>query len=120
LEVRLLLYLPKFSVGSEVIVDEAGTRGIITSIEAVQKIGKSKKSSYKVTYLVEIDGLGTKKLFEQQIKDVPEIQPKIVTELEKFLADSLLLAKYEFPNNKRIDKTINELLNIDTTGGETE
>jgi hypothetical protein len=120
LEVRPLLYLPKFSVGSEVIVDEIGTRGIITDIEAVQKVSKSKKSSYKVTYLVEIEGVGTKKFLEKKIKDVPEIQPKIVTDLEKFLADSLLLAKYEFPNNKRIDKTINELLNIDTTGGEAE
>jgi hypothetical protein len=120
LEVRLLLYLPKFSVGSEVIIDEAGTRGVITDIEAVQKVSKSKRSSYKVTYLVEIEGVGTKKFLEKQIKDVPEIQPKIVADLDKFLADSLLLTKFEFPNNKRIDNTINELLDIDTTGGETE
>jgi histidinol phosphatase-like enzyme len=120
LEVRLLLYLPKFSVDSPVIVDEAGTKGIITSIEAVQKISKSKKSSYKVVYLVEIEGIGTKKFFEQQIKDVPEVLPENIEEIDKFLADSLLLAKHQFPDNKRVSNTINELLKIDTTGGETE
>jgi hypothetical protein len=107
-----MIYLPKYSVGSKVdIID--GESGKIVSIEAILKTG-SLKYHYKTIYFVETKD-GTKKVGENQIKDSEEIAPEVVTKLNMFLADSLLLTRHSNPN-ERIDNTIKELLNFKSGG----
>lgn len=111
-----MLFLPKFSHGSEVIIEEYDCTGVITGIEATLKVGKSGKQTYKAIYFVEIEDVGTKKLHENQLKDVPTIKPESEIEMDKFLADSLLLTMHDYPN-KKIEETIKQLLGIKATGG---
>lgn len=104
-----MLYLPKYSIGSIVDLND-GESGKIVNIEANLKTGKT-TGIYKTYYFVEI-GDEVKRVLEKNIKDNPEIEPKIVDDMDKFLADSLLLTRHNTPN-ERIDNTIKELLNLD-------
>lgn len=107
-----MIYLPKFSVGSQVNL-ESGETGEIIGIEGTIKVGKSKIVVHRTFYLVDI-GDAVKKASEDQVYDIKEIEPDLNVEMNKFLADSLLLTKHSMPN-ERIDNTIKELL--DEAGG---
>lgn len=106
-----MIYLPKYSVGS--IVDlESGETGEVVDIEAHLK--SVRRGGNKTFYFVQIEEQ-IKKVSEHQIKDHPEIEPKIINMMDKFLADSLLLTRHNNPS-LRIDNTIKELLNLEVGG----
>lgn len=113
-----MLHCPKYSVGSTVVFEKEGTelKGIVIDLEAVLKISRYNES-YKVVYLVEVEDVGVRRVMEDNIKDSKELQH--VSEMDKFLADSLLLTRHKFPN-EMIDNTIKELLKFDAAGGKVD
>lgn len=106
-----MIYLPKFSIGSQVNL-ESGETGEIINIEAQIKIGKS-SAVCKTFYFVEI-GDEVKKVSENRVSDIKEVSEEVKVEMNKFLADSLLLTRHSMPE-ERIDNTIKQLL--DEAGG---
>lgn len=113
------IFVPKFSAGSIVLTDE-GERGRVISIEGNTVIGVDNAES-KWLYLINIGKDTVKKVSESRLKDVPEVDPVIINEMDSFLADSLLLTKHSLPEEVRIENTIKELLKIDSLiGGEVD
>lgn len=115
-----MLYCPMYSVGSKVKIKDDDLEGTIVGIEAKLKVNKSGNSTYQTVYFVEIEDFGVKKFLETQIKDAtkdPNAEPNdFDLEMDKFLADSLLLTLHKFPD-KNIDKSIKQLLRIEGAEG---
>ena len=114
------MFVPKFSTGSIVLTDD-NQRGKIISIKGETTIDEGSKGYAKWQYLVDLGNETVKKLPERKIRDVPEVSPSIVNEMDLFLADSLLLTKHSLPEELRIENTIKELLQLDSLiGGEVD
>lgn len=106
-----MLYCPKYSVGSVVTVNGYSEEGKIVDFEAVlrprKQVDAEEPYIYKVTYFIEISGYGVKKIPENQVADVKRIAPEVTSDLDRFLADTLLLA---YDKSERVGNTIRELL----------
>ncbi|QJT70432.1 hypothetical protein [Microcystis phage MaeS] len=109
-----MLHCPKYSVGSLVHAEGFGTAtGKIIGLEANLKVGRTGKYTYKVIYFVEFYGSEVRKVHESQILDVPQLTLQ-EQEMNKFLADSLLLSRNI--NQEKVDRTIRELLGGNNDG----
>lgn len=113
----MFILYPIYSVGSIVQLLETGEKGEIIAVEGSLRETESRRKTKKLMYLVRLSDGAAKKVSENEIKDVKEIKSGTDSEMDRFLADSLLLSKHKFPDNKKIDQTIIELLNIEKTGG---
>lgn len=110
-----MIFSPKFSIGAAVIQKNSGLKGKVVGIEGAIFIDGSNTTS-RFYCMLELENGDIKKAREDFLKDVPEVSPDKKSELDAFLADSLMLSWNS--DQERVNNTIKELLNPDSSGGD--
>lgn len=104
----MMLYLPKFSIGSKVMTI-GGETGVIdeisTNITYREKDGQLSQED-QTYYFVKMPNGNVKKVQEKYLRDAD--QDNNDSNINEFLADLLLLSRKFDP--ERVDNTLNELL----------
>lgn len=103
-----MIYSPKFSCGSKIVITDTGETGEIIAIKAAMEIHLGETEFTHVTYYMIKSDTGVKKIKESRLKDVKDIEEDTSKKLDFMFADIMLLNRELNP--EVIDNTIKELL----------